>query len=136
MYRLVHMWFVALNVPNSFAGNFFLCLFSEFKDAWIILTSHKQGSDYRIEVFNEWPYLDSVHWRIYIVKFWMHPSGPNSLNFIQILGNFAKLYIGVPLKGWCPHLEKILDPPLVLVWIFVENMKHDNLTFQLIIVAS
>ena len=54
-------------------------------------------------------------WRIYIVKFWTPPKGPDSFNFMQFLGKIGKSYVGAPsphLKGWRPNLREILDPPM------------------------
>ena len=51
---------------------------------------------------------NSDQWRIYIVKFF-----PNSFNFMQFLGKFGKIVCWRPLEGWRPHLEEILDPPLL-----------------------
>ena len=42
------------------------------------------------------------------------PGGPNSFNFMQFWENLANSYVGAPPKeGWCPHLGKIVDPPLI-----------------------
>ena len=46
------------------------------------------------------------------------PSGPNSFNFMQLLG---KLYAGAPPEGLTPHLEEILDPPQVF-WTLLACM--------------
>ena len=40
------------------------------------------------------------------------PPGPNSFNFMQLLGILAKSYVGAPLGSWRPLLGEILDPPL------------------------
>ena len=39
------------------------------------------------------------------------PRGPNSFNFMQILGKFCKIVCWYPLAGLAPHLGEILDPP-------------------------
>ena len=55
-------------------------------------------------------YLVYYQWRIYIVKFWTSPRGPNSFNFMQFLGNFGKIVCWrPPPEGWRPHLGEILD---------------------------
>ena len=42
------------------------------------------------------------------------PSGPNSFNFMQFLGNFGEIVCWwPPPEGWHPPLCEILDPPLM-----------------------
>ena len=69
-----------------------------------------------------------THWRIYIVKFWMHAPPPPRAG-IQILSfscsfwrNLAKLCVHAPpplLAGSRPHLGEILDPPLTQLESFL-----------------
>ena len=40
-------------------------------------------------------------WRIYIVILWTCPRGPNSFNFMQVLGNFDKIL--------CWRLRRVLN---------------------------
>ena len=47
-----------------------------------------------------------------------HPrGGPNSLNFVQFFRKFDKILCWRPLESWHPHLEEILDPPLLSIGV-------------------
>ena len=45
-----------------------------------------------------------IQWRIYVVKFWTPPPGPDSFNFMQFLGKFGKIVC------WSPPGE-LMPPP-------------------------
>ena len=68
-------------------------------------------------------------WRIYIVKFWTRPRGPNSFNFMQFLGIFLQNHmlaapfpppprVGAPTSGksWIRHW-----PYLSLTYLYVRG---------------
>ena len=51
-------------------------------------------------------------------------GGPNSFNFMQILGKFGKIVC------WRPHLGEILDPPLVTPIIASNEILETQLKFS------
>ena len=53
------------------------------------------------------------------------PGGPNSFNFMQFLGKFAKIVCWRPPESWRPLLGEILDPPLPVVAISPGTFEND-----------
>ena len=58
------------------------------------------------------------------LNFGYPPRGPNSINFMQFLGNFGKIVCWWPPGGWHSHLWEILDLPLMAVESFCFIYKH------------
>ena len=43
------------------------------------------------------------------------PRGPNSFNFVTFFENLVSHMLVLPLEGWCPHLEEIMDLTLLVL---------------------